>query len=70
MTRRIYRTPEAAAYVGLAPATLEKLRGSGDGPEYVRLGGRAVGYDQRDLDTWLDSRRQESVRERRAAANT
>ena len=52
--QRILRTPEAAAYVGLAPATLEKLRVTGRGPQFVRLGGRAVGYDRAELDRWID----------------
>lgn len=56
--RRILRTPGAAAYVGLSPSTLEKKRLSGDGPAFLRLGGRAVGYDVRDLDAWLDAQRE------------
>ncbi len=55
--RKIYRTPEAAEYVGLSPSTLEKLRLTGGGPRFVRLGGRAIGYDVRDLDMWLDEQR-------------
>ena len=55
--RRILRTPEAAPYIGLAPATLEKLRVTGGGPRFLRLGGRAIGYDRADLDTWLDEQR-------------
>ncbi len=57
MTRRILRTLEAATYVGLSPSTLEKYRTAGGGPRFVRLGGRAVGYDVEDLDAWLDEQR-------------
>jgi len=57
MTKRVLRTAEAASYVGLSPATLEKYRLTGDGPRFVRLGGRAVGYDIADLDRWLESQR-------------
>jgi len=56
--RRILRTPAAADYVGLSASTLEKLRLTGDGPRFVRLGGRAVGYDIRELDNWIDEQRQ------------
>ncbi len=56
--KRILRTEEAAEYVGLAPSTLEKRRTTGDGPKFVRLGGRAIGYDIRDLDAWLDGQRE------------
>ncbi len=57
MDRRILRTPEAAEYVGLSPSTLEKNRVAGQGPRFIRLGGRAVGYDINDLDAWLDKQR-------------
>jgi predicted DNA-binding transcriptional regulator AlpA len=55
--RRIVRTAEAARYVGLAASTLEKMRLDRIGPEWVRLGERAVGYDVAALDTWLDEQR-------------
>ena len=58
MRKRILRTSEAAEYVGLSRSTLEKMRLSGDGPRSIRLGGRAVGYDVRDLDEWLDHQRE------------
>jgi len=58
---KILRTPAAAAYCGLAASTFEKRRLSGDGPEFVRLGARAVGYEISALDTWLASRRRLST---------
>ncbi len=58
--KRILRTPEAASYLGLSPSTLEKLRLEGGGPEFVRLGRRALGYDVAALDAWLDKRRTET----------
>ena len=57
MERRILRTNDAATYIGLSPSSLEKMRLRGDGPEFLRLGGRAVGYDIHDLDAWLDDQR-------------
>lgn len=59
--RKILRTPGAAEYVGLAPATLEKMRVHGGGPRFLRLGGRAVGYAIEDLDTWLDGQQYKTV---------
>ena len=59
MKKRILRTADAAEYVGLASSTLEKMRLNSEGPAFVRLGGRAVGYDIHDLDEWLDARRDE-----------
>ena len=54
--KKILRTAEAAQYVGLAKSTLDKKRLTGDGPPYVRLSARAVGYDVQALDSWLRSR--------------
>ena len=53
--RRILRTQDAAAYVGLSPSTIEKMRCYGGGPKFIRLGGRAIGYDIADLDRWLEA---------------
>lgn len=60
-TRRVLRTRDAAEYLGLAASTLEKLRLADGGPRFIRLGGRAVGYDLRDLDAWLDEQRDGSA---------
>ena len=54
---RILRTPSAAEYLALAPSTLEKMRVRGDGPRFIKLGARAVGYLLADLDAWLDRQR-------------
>ncbi len=50
------RPREAAAYIGLAPATLAKLRCRGGSPNFLKLG-RKVVYAQADLDAWLAARR-------------
>lgn len=64
LSRRVLRTGEAARYIGLSASTLEKKRLTGDGPRFIRLGGRAIGYDVRDLDDWLDAQRESAVPER------
>ena len=51
----VLNTPDAAAYVRLSKPTLERLRLTGDGPSFLKLG-RAVGYRKADLDDWLASR--------------
>lgn len=58
--RRRLRTREAAAYVGLSPSTLEKLRLTGTGPLYSKLG-KVVVYDPIDLDAWADARKRTST---------
>lgn len=56
------RTVEAAEYTGLAKTTLEKLRFTGGGPVYMRLGG-AVVYDTDDIDSWLKRNRVDPSRD-------
>jgi len=53
--QRFLRTREAAAYCGISPRTLEKLRlTSGGGPRFIKPRGRRfVCYEQADLDAWL-----------------
>jgi predicted DNA-binding transcriptional regulator AlpA len=46
---------EAAKFVGLAMSTLAKLRLSGNGPVYCKLGRRVV-YRREDLKAWLETR--------------
>jgi excisionase family DNA binding protein len=46
----------AAHYLGLSASTLNKLRCTGAGPVYFKLG-RAVRYAPQDLDDWLTARR-------------
>ena len=54
-----FDTRAAAAYLGLSPRTLEKLRWQGGGPAYYLLGG--VRYLRGDLDSWRESRRRQST---------
>jgi predicted DNA-binding transcriptional regulator AlpA len=58
--RRMLRTDGAAEYLGLAASTLNKLRLTGGGPEYIKLG-KVVVYDPTDLDAWLSSKRRSST---------
>jgi hypothetical protein len=46
----------AARFIGLAVATLAKLRCIGGGPAYFKLG-RKVLYRRSDLAAWLNARR-------------
>ncbi len=50
--RPMLRTPAAAAYCGSSTSTFEKIRLTGGGPRYLKLG-RRVAYDPADLDAWL-----------------
>lgn len=58
--RRLVKTEGASEYTTVAVSTLEKMRLYGGGPRFVKLGGRSVAYDLRDLDDWIDSQRKVS----------
>ncbi len=60
---RMLRAPDAAAYLGLSPSTLAKMRVRGDGPAYAKAGPRIVVYDVADLDTYLAGRKRYSTSE-------
>ncbi len=45
---------DAATYLGLSHSTLEKMRHTGRGPRYLKVGGR-VFYRQSDLDAYLEA---------------
>lgn len=51
------READAAAYLGIAAATLRKWRAQGRGPIYRKIG-NAVTYVRADLDAWADQGRQ------------
>ena len=55
----LFTTPEAAAYLGVSPKTLETWRCTGrHGLPYIRVG-RLVRYRMRDLEEWLAARSQD-----------
>ena len=55
-TARYMTTPQAAAYLGLSPRTLESYRCRGGGPPYYALGS-VVRYLLSDLVRWASARR-------------
>lgn len=59
-------TSEAANLLRLSVPTMERLRGTGEGPPYLKLGsGRTsrVVYEKRDVEAWLSSKRRTSTEE-------
>jgi predicted DNA-binding transcriptional regulator AlpA len=51
---------EAAKLANLGESTLNKLRLTGDGPEYIKLGRRVV-YARDDIEGWMQSKRRRST---------
>ena len=52
----------ASGWTGLSTSTLAKLRLSGKGPAYAKLGRRVV-YKIDDLEAWIEAHRHQSTSE-------
>jgi predicted DNA-binding transcriptional regulator AlpA len=59
---RAMRVNDAAEYTSISVSTLNKLRLTGGGPTYVKIG-KSVVYLISDLDKWLENNRRESTTE-------
>jgi hypothetical protein len=59
---KYYRTPQAADYIGMSTAWMEKERVKGGGPRYAKAG-RIVLYAVDELDRWLADRTRNSTSE-------
>ena len=68
-SQRMLIAEDAAAYLGLAPQTLAKLRWSGDSPPFFKVGRRVL-YDRADLDSWLATRKRTSTSDSGSAARS
>jgi prophage regulatory protein len=58
MMHQILRRPAVEAATGLSTSTIYDMMARGDFPRPVRLGKRAVGWRERDVTEWLESREQ------------
>ena len=56
MTDRILRRPEVEARTGLSRSTIYAQMAEGTFPKPKRLGKRAVGWTDSDIDDWQESR--------------
>jgi predicted DNA-binding transcriptional regulator AlpA len=65
---RKINAPEAAQYLGISASTLSKLRVTGGGPKFHKLGRRVV-YDTRELDGWFSARQRRSTSDTGDARN-
>jgi predicted DNA-binding transcriptional regulator AlpA len=54
---------EAATALRLSERTLERLRCSGLGPKFIRLGQKSVRYQQSAIDEWIVGREVRSTSE-------
>jgi predicted DNA-binding transcriptional regulator AlpA len=60
MTPNLLKTDETARLTGLSVSTLNKLRLTGKGPRYIKLG-RSVVYDPADISAWVEANRRRST---------
>ncbi|MFZ5618835.1 MAG: helix-turn-helix transcriptional regulator [Pseudomonadota bacterium] len=60
---RLLDEDEAADFLGLSPRTLQGLRVKGGGPDYIKIGSRAVRYRLSDLEDFIEDRRQSNTSE-------
>lgn len=60
-------TPVAAEFLGISPKYLRKLRGTGGGPEYVRLSHTSVAYTRKALMAWIKSRTYRTTSQEKAS---
>ena len=54
MANSILRRPDVEALTGLSRSTIYKFMNDGTFPKAVKIGPRAVGWRQADIDDWLN----------------
>lgn len=55
-TPRIIRLPEVVDRIGMSRGSVYRLMSIGRFPKSVKIGERAVGWKESDLNAWLESR--------------
>jgi predicted DNA-binding transcriptional regulator AlpA len=66
-TNRLMNQREAAEFLGLSTAWLERARWQGNGPRYIKFG-RACRYRLADIEKYLVERERLSTSDKRAVA--
>jgi excisionase family DNA binding protein len=61
MNKTILNTKEAAAYLGVSMAFLERDRWAGARIPFIKVGARAVRYRMSDLDAYLERQVRQST---------
>ena len=60
MSHRILRLPEVKKLTGLSRSTIYLRMANQEFPESISLGGRAVGWLERDINKWIEERIEQS----------
>lgn len=61
MTQKLLNTTEAAGYLGVSKAFLERDRWAGARIPFIKVGARAVRYRLSDLDSYLERQMRQST---------
>ena len=61
MRKSHLRTAEAAALIGISPASLNRLRRDGDGPPAARINARVFRFRLADVEHWLKLRTEQQM---------
>ena len=64
MTPGLIKQSEAAEYLGLSEATLERDRWRGGNIPYIRVGPRAIRYDLEQLNEYIDRNTVKNISEK------
>lgn len=56
MNQRILSLKQAAEYISLSKATINRRRNIGDFPVAIQLGGNRIGFLMEELDQWAETR--------------
>jgi prophage regulatory protein len=52
---RVIRLPEVLEKTGLGRTTIWRMEAAGTFPQSVSLGGKAVGWIEAEIDTWIEA---------------
>lgn len=58
-TNRVLRRKDVESFVGLSRSTIYAMMAEGAFPRPIKLGARAVGWQETDIVAWLESRKAE-----------
>ncbi len=61
MTAHLVTTQEAASFLGVSKAFLERDRWAGARIPFIKIGSRAVRYRQSDLETYIENQLRHST---------
>ena len=59
--RPLLTANQAAERLGVPPSVLERWRGTGEGPAFIRLSGRYIRYRPDDLEAFIQNARRNST---------